>query len=69
MPLGVKSNEQKQPPWTGLIRHIKVLTFLFYLPDCSNLSEDIQQQYWQVMLAACRRYIQWYIAYWSAIKS
>jgi len=41
----------------------------FYLPECSNLSEDIQQQYRQLILAACRRYIQWYIAYWSAIKS
>jgi len=47
------------------------LYFFVYLPECSNLSEDIQQQYGQVMLAVCRRYIQWYeyIAYWSAIKS
>jgi hypothetical protein len=41
--------------------------FFYYLPQCCNLSEDIQRQYWQSLLMVCSRYIQWYISYWQAL--
>jgi len=39
----------------------------YYLPECCNLSGDIQQSCWQSILMACRKYIQWYISYLSAV--
>ena len=31
-----------------------------HLPECCNLSKDMLQSYWQSLLLACRKYIQWY---------
>jgi len=39
------------------------LSFFNYLPECCNLSEDIQQSFWQSLLTARTKYIQWYISY------
>ena len=36
--------------------------FYYYLPECCNVSEDIQQSFWQPLLMTSRKYIQWYIA-------
>ena len=33
-------------------------SFFFNLPECSNLSGDIQQQSWREMVATCRGYTQ-----------
>jgi len=41
----------------------------FYLPECCNLSEGIQQSYWQSLLIACGRYIQWYVSYLIAVTN
>jgi len=43
--------------------------FFMYLPVCSNLSGDIQQQCWRGMVATCRGYVQRCTAYESIIKS
>ena len=51
-----------------LSRHTDSIFFL-YLPECCNLSEDIQQSYWQSLLMPCRKYIQWYISYLIAVTN
>ena len=43
--------------------------FIYYLQECCNLSEDIQQSFWQSLLVACRWYIQWYISYLIAVTN
>ena len=44
MPFLDKSNEQKQPPWTGLIRHIKVLRDVLRLCERKHKQQQQQQQ-------------------------
>ena len=41
---------------------------IFFSPTIyCNQSEDIQQLCWRSLLMACRRYIQWYISYFSSV--
>jgi hypothetical protein len=49
MPLRDKSNEQEQPPWTSLIRHIDFLRDVLML--CERKQQQQQQQHCVVSLA------------------